>query len=278
MKVRWIHFQLIPVSFQARPKYGAISTERARERGYKTIRSLCLLPLSGLRFLFGMSYITIKNLLGRTGLTGINRGSISISIVPTIFLFVLAGCGEGIYKSTQVVLSIDAIKLISKGNVTLDDPNAYGQAHYSISDTNRLLLRYEKLSDYFGKTVSEIYFQLTLSDATDLSAATEVLEICPIIRDWMMLATWELAHPYSSEGRWKNHGADFDGSGCIKGKVGQNAISELDKRTLLFDIKNWFRDYPQARSKNDGHIVISSKSLSILGETSSSHSPRLVIK
>lgn len=190
-------------------------------------------------------------------------------------LFCLFSCSIG-GPIVNEVFSLDGIKLISEGNENLNDAGALGQDLYEVAPNKHLLMRYEEMNEKAGGFgSSKLYLQLTLVEENKVDAAKGSLKVCPVTRNWMLLATWELAHPFGPGGRWENKGGDFDAVGCVKGKSYEKPQTKEEERSLWFDLTQWFEDYPKARSMNYGLILLSDSPIQILGETSGTYSPRL---
>jgi hypothetical protein len=85
----------------------------------------------------------------------------------------------------------------------------------------------------------------------------------------MMLATWDAAHPFAGSGRWAAPGGDFDPAGC-------QPASQVNGQSLLFDVTQWFIDFPRGRGVNYGLIMVAIAPVTILGDNSGSYSPRIL--
>lgn len=191
----------------------------------------------------------------------------------------LSGCGKLLSKvSTQQTYSLDAVKLIAKSISQGEDPSTYGQSQYEVNSERRLLLKFEELSKYVDSVdlSSGKKLELQISVGGNAEEVLNSLKICPLLHSWMMLATWEYAHPFGEKtNKWKTPGGDYDEYDCVSGKL-KPFQKKGDERTLLFDVTEWFKNFPRARKTNDGLIVISSSIVKIIGETSGSFSPRLI--
>jgi hypothetical protein len=60
----------------------------------------------------------------------------------------------------------------------------------------------------------------------------EDLELCPLEKNWIMLATWLAAHPFGPGGIWQNAGGDYADDNCISAAAGDEADE------LVFDISD----------------------------------------
>jgi hypothetical protein len=171
------------------------------------------------------------------------------------------------------VRSLNGVKLISPEIGSPYDPGTVSQAQYALSDRRRLLLRFEELTQQSsGILISEnrkLEAQVTLGSDGEAADAETALLLCPVTRNWMMLATWERAHPFSDDGRWENAGGDYEASGCVK-------PHRREKRAVWFDVSQWFLDYPRGRGINYGFILVAAQALTVEGDASASDSPRLL--
>ena len=156
------------------------------------------------------------------------------------------------------------------------DPRTFGRSVYSVSPEARLLLRFEDL----GKKVSDIslaegrrvYIDLSLVDGENSQAAVATLELCPITKKWMRLATWFNAFPMPG-GNWSRDGGDFDGSGCIRGDL---KTADASVNSIRYDVTQWVIDYVKARGTNHGLILISSGGgVNVRGDADGTYSPRI---
>lgn len=189
-------------------------------------------------------------------------------------LIALAGCerlGKGINGSQ--VYSLDGVKRIAPEITRGDDPTTYTQASYALSPTSRLLLRFESFAEYVGSInadLVDIRMRVAVVDPPKLVDALGALRLCPLIENWMMLATWTHAHPFGG-GRWATPGGTHDEAGCVTA-----AAVPGDTRALQFDLHQWFLDYARGRAANYGLLLIATAPVEILGDTSGTYSPRIL--
>lgn len=173
--------------------------------------------------------------------------------------------------------SMNGVKLLAPEIKRGDDPASFGQERYALGPSRRLLLRFESLSDKVSEVVltdgKGVEVDVGFATEAEASAARAHLRLCPITRNWMMLATWESAHPFSPEGRWNAAGGDVDETGCATPSA--LAEGQAQGRTLTFEMSAWFVDYPQGRGQNYGLALLSDADLGVLGELSGSYSPRI---
>ena len=200
------------------------------------------------------------------------------------------GSGDNLPEIKKVV-SVDGIKAIRPGISDGQDPTTLEQNRYIISAESRLLIRYESLMENRGEinqAGQKLALQISVPNPADKGKALEHLKLCPLTRDWMMLATWRNAHFMSPNGKWLNPGSDFDDSACMT-PVAVNPMNRPpdpsqpsssptptpNPKALYFDLSQWFLDYPQGRSANYGFVFVSdTTAVEIYGDKSSSDSPR----
>ncbi len=198
-------------------------------------------------------------------------------------LALLSGCGYPYLGGTTApsvsqTFSLDAVKQISPDIVGGDTPSAYGQAAYDLASEARLLFRYESFSTHVSNVNLEnnkrVLVQVTVE--SDPSEARTRLKLCPLVSDWMMLATWTLAHPFGLGGQWKSPGADYDGSACESAQpVPVTPDLDYKPERLFFDMTQWFVDYARGRNVNYGWVLKASGTVRVVGDTSASNSPRV---
>ncbi len=147
---------------------------------------------------------------------------------------------------------------------------------YSISARERLLLRYESLISIKDSIKVDaqhpVLLTLELLNADQLSASamtlvSSVLMVCPLIKNWMMLATWRTAYPMPG-GRWRQEGSDMETSQCVFGQIKTDA--QTKRATLVFDVSDWFLRFVRASSVNFG-VVLVSQSNTPVGVLGSGH-------
>lgn len=189
----------------------------------------------------------------------------------------MAGCGALKPAGTQeAVHSLDGVKLISPTITNQYDPMSFTQERYELGPERRLLLRFERLKESEPRVSlgngNKVELELTLSRPEDLTAAQGAFHVRSLNRTWMMRGTWEFAYPFFwPQGRWIQAGGDFD-------PVDQPLERLSGDRKLVFDVTDWFRNYPRARQENFGLIVLSDQAIAIEGDLSAGGSPRVTWK
>jgi hypothetical protein len=208
------------------------------------------------------------------------RSSVFLPILACLFTTVfLSSCG-GKTISEQREYSMEGVKIIHKGE---DDPY---QRHalrdvYELDAETRLLLRLESFTLWTDVVVHEgdqVWVQIALTADSMTGKGVDTLRLCPLTKDWMMLATWYKAHPFSATGSWEKEGGDFDEPSCMK--RANEAVDELNEpvQVVRFDATRWYKDYPRGRGQNLGFVLLSEDKVKIRGEKSASYSPRLLFK
>lgn len=209
---------------------------------------------------------------------------------PALLLLVVSGCAEDLNFgriSEPQTFSLDGVKWISP---RVDDPSEEStltQSSYSISSEGRLLLRFESL----GSKANEISLgqerkvtvTIALNSGESLSSARQSLRICPLVKNWMMLATWKKAYPQGRDGNWQNDGSDFDATNCVSALDYATPLRpELKKttaayETLSFDVTEWVVNELKGRNRNFGFILLSENggTVRIRGDMDSGYSPRI---
>jgi hypothetical protein len=195
----------------------------------------------------------------------------------------LTGCDLKLANGTTATrqISLDGVKLIAADISNSSDATTMGQSRYKITADRRLLLRFEDLTERamdINVTTDKKVELLTycLDYPTCNTDAVTDLKLCPVTREWMMLATWNYAHPFGS-GAWKRAGGDYEEDGCLAPINEPIDPLATEPAPLKFDIKSWVIDYAQGRKKNDGWILIpeSQATFEVYGEKSGRYSPRL---
>jgi hypothetical protein len=172
------------------------------------------------------------------------------------------------------VRSLDGVKLIDTGITDGYDKATYVQDQYSLRPgESRLLLRFNSLNSKVDQIRvdgnNKVELDVSLKGGQDANIVKAALEVCPVSKNWMMLATWENAAPFGDSGRWLSSGGDYESAGCVR-------AFDASSTTLKFDVTQWFINYLQGRRVNFGLILISDRPVVILGENSGSLSPRLL--
>ena len=177
-------------------------------------------------------------------------------------------------EPTPQVYSLDGVKEVKTNISDASDPSTMLQLTYGISSTSHLLLRLENLSSKVDQVSlssgNKVLIKIALNELQDLTAAQSAFQICPLSKNWMMLATWSRAYPMGSSGRWQTSGGDFDATECV-------SVSSTDQKTLSFDVTSWFVNEVKGRGRNYGLVLISSSGSEIVirGDYDVENSPRI---
>jgi len=195
-------------------------------------------------------------------------------------LFLLAGCGQVSHTNEQYTL--EGVKLISEAHSDQTDPATFYQEVYTLSPGRRLLLAFEKLNQHWDKiSVDEkqaMWIQVShLGNASEKKLAEESLELCPMLRNWMMRATWWVASPLE---KWTAAGGDFETYGCIKPSTPtkEQSFFSFSANNIHFMVNTWFQTHAKGRNQNYGFILLANREVKIGGESSASNSPKIFFK
>lgn len=201
----------------------------------------------------------------------------------------LGGGGSGSAPTKEIVFAVDGVKLISSDIPRGDDVRTFLQPHYQLSPTSRLLVRYESLMKQVDAVREDYPLRLRVFAVTDADATAGKagLKACPILKSWMMAASWHSAHPWA-QGGWRP-GGDIDESSCVSVEVqtaagplkaGETVASNISKhcsesRALCFDLSLWYRIWVLERGENFGIALIADRSVRLVGDGSAARSPRI---
>jgi hypothetical protein len=175
----------------------------------------------------------------------------------------------------------NGVKLISKN---IDDPRdqrTVEEAYYTLNNNNRLLTRLEGMNDRTNRAVvdgtNRMYLVLSSKDFIDNKTAyATTLEICPLTKNWMLMATWRNAHPFpTANSRWGQAGGDHADYDCMTADL---SYADQAEDELYFDVSDWFIYYVQSRGKNYGLLIKTSEELTIYGDNNSRKGPHFTWK
>lgn len=210
------------------------------------------------------------------------------TLVVFVGLISLSACGPitfdpsldpTVSKNTLVKKqAFQEVKLIAADIESPQDTRSLKSSHYKISQKSRLLLRLTELADIDPLIVDQYPVMIRFRSKSNLNLQeSAALKICPIAMNWMMLATWEYAHPYKG-GRWKFSGGDYEDLFCtkpltqdevVKLESEERALCESDS-TICFDIRSALGQLYRVNKLNYGFILLndSQNTLEIFGDTS----------
>jgi hypothetical protein len=171
------------------------------------------------------------------------------------------------------VRALDGVKLIDAGITDGYDKAIYTQEQYALQPgQSRLLLRFNSMNSKVDQIRTDgnnkVVLEISLPTDAEATAAKQSISVCPVSKNWMMLATWENASPFSDTDRWNTPGGDYKESECV------HAYDQIGS-SLKFDVTPWFVNYLQARRVNYGLILVADHACTIIGEASGAFSPRL---
>ena len=173
------------------------------------------------------------------------------------------------------------VKLISSSITNPRDEVTMQQNSYHLSESSRLLVRLKsmgsKAQDAIISGDNKMYLAISADDfGIDKTRYAQSIEVCPITKNWMILATWSYAHTLpTSGGRWNAPGSDYSQNDCVKADL-DYAYAEND--ALYFDISNWYLFYVKSKNKNYGLVIKSSTPIEIYGDEDSLRNPRFMWK
>ncbi len=193
----------------------------------------------------------------------------------------------------EKIHAIDGVKLISKDIIRGDDLRTFGQPTFTVDPDRRLLIRYETLMAQSGiREDRPLRLRVYAMNENDAAIARVSLKACPIIKSWMMAASWNSGHPWAG-GSWRPGGA-IDESSCISVEVIPTEVkpSVVEKpvvkdtsdaapldcsaaRALCFDVTAWYKTWVVQRHENFGLALISDRPVALIGTGSPALSPRI---
>jgi hypothetical protein len=205
-----------------------------------------------------------------------------------LFMLLLQSCGgsmglgddgesDGSYHEQKYYAN--GVKLISKNIDDPRDPKSMQQKEYTIGPNSRLLTRLEGMSERSGRAVVDGEKRMYMAVSSEEFVANKgtyegQLEICPITKNWMMLATWNKAHPFPTKGsKWSRAGGDLAQSDCVTADV---SYPDQQEDTLYFDISDWYIYYVRSRGRNFGLMIKSSLDVKIYGDEDTIKAPRFI--
>lgn len=194
-----------------------------------------------------------------------------------LILITITSCGEIFEEEADPYLSeqtrsLNGVKIINPAITDGSDNKTFTQSSYELGPSSRLLLRLESLAQEGQGVILDdthrMEFSLRPSSYPDGVILEDELELCPLTKNWMMLATWNSAHPFpGGTGSWQSPGGDYTQSDCLTPtKVGDE---------LVFDVTNWFQYYSQSRGVNFGWILKSHVVWEVYGDANMIHAPKL---
>jgi hypothetical protein len=171
------------------------------------------------------------------------------------------------------VRAMDGVKLLHSGIEDGYDKATYMQEQYTLQPgQSRLLLRFNSMNSKINQIrtdgTNKVELQISLPTEAEATAAKTVLSACPVTKNWMMLATWNSAAPFTDLDHWSTPGGEYKASECVHAYDQSGAL-------LKFDVTPWFINYLQARRVNFGLILIADQSCTVMGEASGASSPKL---
>lgn len=187
--------------------------------------------------------------------------------------------GDGtLVPPAQKVQAFDGVKLISEGEDNPLNESSLRQRTYQLHGRSILLVRYESLSDrgQYAMDSKPIYLKVHAVNAEGVSGVQNHLRVCPILKNWMMMATWKRAHPFPG-GIWKEAGGDIAYDECVSfdPQASTQSVTCGKENAVCFDIREWYQSFVIEQGINYGVALISDESIVIVGDDSASKGPRI---
>ncbi|MDX9731372.1 MAG: hypothetical protein RBT63_06335 [Bdellovibrionales bacterium] len=209
-------------------------------------------------------------------LIGVIRG---LSLV-VCGLILFTGCAEWpVGEPQEKTRALDGVKLIAEHLSYTSDERSFGQTSYRLTESARLLVRYENLRRVVGlREDLPITLRVFATSEDEASRARASLRACPVTQAWMMAATWKAGHPWNG-GDWSPGGA-FDESDCMESEDLSGPIANVNECTapgaVCFDISRWYRNWVVQRGENFGLILVAAQPVSVVGDGSLGKGPRII--
>lgn len=204
-------------------------------------------------------------------------------------------------KPVQVsYINLSQVKWIHNGIENPRYEDSYLMYEYSITQNSHLLMNSESLNEKLRESSDSLKSDYWLS-ITSLIPIEQMdldnIKICPVLSSWLMLATWERAHPFKG-GAWDTDGGDFIPNECVlamfeenierertiarnNAKLEDNPDAVLERvpeevtnsTNLVFPINNWVKQKVLAGAQVNGLLLKTSLlndfELNIYGDKSS---------
>lgn len=206
------------------------------------------------------------------------------SLIACSGIFLLSGCGDlklgaglngGGEKET--IMALDGVKYIAADIPDGRNKETYEQRNYTIRPDGRLLMRFESLNGVAKQiqATKPVQVRVFLADAASAEEAREHLAICPIVRNWHMLASWNSAHPWKG-GAW-TPGGDIELDDCVSADPPTATSLCADSGTLCFTVNSWFNNFVLQKNINYGVVLLTRGDVGIRihGDSSGSKAPRI---
>lgn len=206
-------------------------------------------------------------------------------IIMLLAIILFQSCGDGSFESSssgetsEKKVYAGGVKLIDSSIDDPRDPRTMQQSSYTLSSNRRLLTRLEGMSGRSERAVvngdQRMYLVLSSEAFIEQRATFETaIEICPMTSNWMMLATWNRAHPFpTSRGEWENRGGDFSKSDCV---TADTSYENPNNDALYFDISDWYIFYVRSRDRNYGLMIKSELEVVVYGDEDSLRAPHFI--
>jgi len=199
-------------------------------------------------------------------------------LATAVVLLAISGCGlydDSYYYTSPHSYAMDGVKLIGPDLTRGEDPTTMLQPHYQLGANRRLLLRFESFDQHINEVSTavgdKVEVEITLQEEPGV-IDLNTFELCPITRQWMMLATWWVPNPFQKSHRWENGGGDIDRDLCAHPQLKSHTS------TVTFDVTRWFTEFARSHHENFGFVLIAQKTIHVVGEYRSISSPKIIFQ
>ena len=112
----------------------------------------------------------------------------------------------------------------------------------------------------------------------EFESAKESIQLYPLEKNWMMLATWDVPHPFGES--WNTPGGDYfevNSMPILTDEELDASLVEYDseENSIFFDITEWLINDVRSLDRNYGWILVTDMNIDIHGDRSSQNSPEL---
>jgi hypothetical protein len=205
-----------------------------------------------------------------------------VKFISVLLLLTLVSCSEGSLpeeesRTSNQTFFANGVKLISPTIKDPQDERSYKEDEYTIRENSRLLVRLETMEENDTGVIiddsNRMYFVITEKDlSVDTDQKVSSIKVCPLTKNWMILATWENAHPFpTSQRRWNRSGGDYREENCISPSFD---VAEANPNDLYFDVSNWYIYEVRSYQRNYGFVIKSDFPLRIYGDNNYFFGPR----
>lgn len=216
-------------------------------------------------------------------------GRVTVGLAVILFMVSCSNSGDDTifpHVVEEKIRAIDTVKLIQENSEDGDDAAASLEEYYSLGIDARLLMRLDGMAALAENMIIDeahrVLIQVAVPDEPQSDALGDTdLELCPLTKDWMMLATWYEPHPFGES--WEMPGGDFIASNCVsvitEEEMAQSGAVELSPGEAVrfyFDISDWVTYSILPLEQNYGWVLKTDGDITVYGDSSNSYSPRVM--